>query len=113
MNPSESQAGAPAIQSSGSRQTPTISTKSLSVLVTGIVMLVGLLRCEQKDIPEMFKIFIGSNSYAVVGWVLAVLFLIGGISFTVILNKLHRGEIDRLAAERDKLQSVLLEKVQK
>jgi hypothetical protein len=78
------------------------------VLVTGVVLLVALLRADPKDIPEMVRILVGSSPFCAVGWVLAVVFLIVGIVFVVILRHIQESEIKRLTDQRDKLQSLLL-----
>jgi p-aminobenzoyl-glutamate transporter AbgT len=107
-NPKTQESEAAPIQSSRSPWNATISTKSLSVVVTGIVMLVALIKAEPKDIPEMVRIMVGSSPFCAVGWVLAVVFLVVGIIFVVTLRNIHEQEIKRLAQERDKLQSKLL-----
>jgi hypothetical protein len=101
------------IQSSRSRLIPTISTKSLSVLVTGMVMLAAIIKADPKDIPIMVRAMVESSPWATVGWVLAIVFLIGGLVFVVTLSKVQGAEITRLAKERDKLQNKLLDIVKK
>ncbi len=76
-------------------------------------MLTAILKADSKDIPVMVDSMMGSSPFAVVGWVLAVVFLIGGIAFPVIMHKIYQGEIKRIAEERDRLQSTLLELTKK
>ena len=76
-------------------------------------MLAAILKADSKDIPAMVDSMVGSSPFVVVGWVLAIVFLIGGIVFPVIMHKIHQGEIKRIADERDRLQSTLLELTKK
>jgi len=46
----------------------------------------------------------------VVGWTLAVVFLLGGIILVKLQDRLHQREISRVAGERDELQKLLLNK---
>jgi len=78
--------------------------------MTGAVFLTALIKADKKDIPEMVKILAGSNPSCFVGWVLATVFLVGGIVFVVVLNKIREQEINRLVQERDRLQTLLLDK---
>lgn len=98
------------MQSSQQNWTTVVSTKNLSVVVTGAVLMVALLKAERKDIPEIVSIMFGSNTFAVVGWSLAVTFLVCGVLFCMVLSRVHRAEIERLAKERDRLQSNQLTK---
>jgi hypothetical protein len=99
------------LQSSHVRRPPVLTTRNLSVVVTGIVLIVALLKADPKDIPEIIKTLVGSSSFAVIGWTLAMVFLLGAIGAVSLVVFLHGKEIDRLAKERDSLQGKLLEQV--
>jgi len=42
--------------------------------VTGLVLLVALMKADSKDVPVIIKILFGSDTFAVVGWTLALVF---------------------------------------
>lgn len=79
-------------------------------MVTGAVVLVALLKADSKDIPRIVEILFGSDTFAVMGWILAVVFLVGGVLFVRMQQKIYELEIDRLAKERDRLQITLMGK---
>jgi len=87
-----------------------LSTKGLSIVVTGIVLITALLKANSKDIPEIVKIIFDSSSFSLIGWVLAVVFLIGSVLSMVFMAISHDKEIDRLVSERNALQKILMEK---
>jgi uncharacterized membrane protein YozB (DUF420 family) len=101
------------IQSSKRPRTPVLTTKNLSIVVTGLVLVVALLKADTKDIPEVVKILFGSDTFTVVGWTLAVVFLLGGAIFVKLQDRLHQREISRVSGERDELQKLLLNKTLK
>lgn len=96
------------IQSSQRQRTPILTTKNLSIAVTGLVLVIALLKARREDIPKIVEILFGSHTFAAVGWVLAVVFLLGGAIFTKLQDRLHQREIARMANERDELQKQLL-----
>jgi hypothetical protein len=86
------------------------STRNLSVLVSGAVIIVGLLKAKQEDIPKIFETLFGSHLWAALGWALAILILVGSIVLVRLVMRIDGKEIDRLAKERDRLQEKLLSK---
>ena len=96
------------IQSSARPRPPLLTTKNLSILVTGAVLIVALLKADSKDIPKIVETLTTSNTFAIVGWVLAAVFLLGSSIFIWLLVRFYGREMTRLAAERDSLQSRLL-----
>lgn len=98
------------IQSSQQYRVPGLATRNLSVVVTGIVAIVALFRAKQEDIPKIVEILVGSKTFAIVGWALAIIFLlVGAILITLLIFNNDR-EIKRLTKERDDLQTRLLDK---
>ena len=96
------------IQSSRRPNPSVLTTKNLSIVVTGLVLLVALMKADSKDVPVIIKILFGSDTFAVVGWTLALVFLLGGAIFIRLQDRVHQREISRLASERDELQKLLL-----
>lgn len=87
-----------------------LNTKGLAVIVTGAVVIVALVRAKQSDIPVIVKEFLDSPFVAAAGWFVAAVILIASIICFKVVGRDHSHELDRLAKERDRLQSKLLEK---
>jgi hypothetical protein len=100
----------PAIQSSkGNVQNVRFfTTRNLSVIVSGSVLITALLKAESKDVPTIVSALVGSDEVAVVGWAIAGVILVSSVVLVRIMMKIHDREIERLANERDKLQTKLL-----
>ena len=96
------------IQSSERSRPAILTSKNLSIVVTGLVLLFAIAKAETKDIPKIVETIFGSNTLAVTGWILAVILLIGNIVSVKLLIKLHDREMDRIAKERDDLQMKLI-----
>lgn len=87
-----------------------LSTKGLSIVITGSVLIVGLVKADSADIPKIFEIVFRSNTFTTIGYVLAVMFLLGGVIFIRLQQGIYEREISRLSKERDDLQKKLLDK---
>jgi predicted membrane metal-binding protein len=100
------------IQSSDSKpgRVRFFSTRNLSVLVTGAIVVVGEVKADPKDIPKIFDSLFASHLWAALGWALAIILLICSIILIRIIMMIDGKEIDRLAKERDELQKKLLAK---
>lgn len=99
----------PPIQSSGRFRVPGISTKSLSVVIAGMVAIIAILKAKRSDIPQIVETIFGSHVFAAIGWTLAIVILLTSVvSIKLLINRDDR-EIKRLTDERDKLQRKLLE----
>lgn len=96
------------IQSSQPYRVPGLATRNLSVVVTGTVAIVALFRAKQEDIPKIVQILVGSTTFAVVGWALAIIFLLVGAALITLIVRNDDREIKRLTKERDDLQRRLL-----
>jgi len=79
-------------------------------VVTGAVVIVGLLRAKQEDIPKMFQMLFASDLWCALGWIVAVLIVVCSIILVRLVMRIDGMEIDRLAKERDELQKRLLSK---
>jgi hypothetical protein len=103
----------PTIQSSSDARPKRVTfftTRNLSVLVTGAVIIVGLFRADTKDIPKIFETLFESHPGCALGWIIAVVILVAAIILIRIVMRIDGKEIDRLAKERDELQKRLLDK---
>jgi hypothetical protein len=99
----------PPIQSSQRFRTPGITTKNLSIVVTGAVLIVALLKAKREDVPKIVETIFSSHSFCVLGWALTFVVLFASVVFVKVLIRLHDKEIGRLSNERDELQTRLLE----
>jgi len=96
------------LQSSARNWQPVLTSKNLSIIVVGIVLIVAIIMADPKDVPKIVDIVVGSHVWATTGWVLAVIFLIAGIALMKLLMTIYDKEIDRIAKERDYLQNILI-----
>lgn len=90
-----------------------LNTKGLTVIVTGGVIIVALLRARRSDLPLIVNDFARSYFVDISGWLMAFIILIVAIIFIWFMRKDHQGEIARLAKERDDLQGKLLSRLEK
>jgi hypothetical protein len=79
-------------------------TAGVSVLVSGALIAIALFRAERKDIPAIVKSVFESDTFAIVGWSLAGIFLVVGAFIIHFLMKTQGAEISRLSAQRNELQ---------
>jgi len=101
------------IQSSKPLREPILTSKNLSVVVTGALGAIALLKADTKDIPVIIKTLAESKETHITGWVIAGIFLVSSIVLVRLMKYLYEAEIDRLARERDRLQRILLERKDK
>jgi len=101
----------PALQSSKSGQ-PTVArfftTRNLSVVIVGAVLIIAMFRADSKDIPAIVQTLVDSRSTAIIGWAIAAIVLLGSIVVIRLLSHVYENEIERICKERDKLQNKLL-----
>ena len=101
----------PALQSSKSGQ-PTVArfftTRNLSVVIVGVVLIIAMFRADSKDIPAIVQTLVDSRSTAIIGWAIAAIVLIGAVVIVRLLSHVYEQEIERICKERDKLQNKLL-----
>jgi uncharacterized membrane protein YdcZ (DUF606 family) len=97
------------IQSSQQHRQPLLTSKNISIIVAGSVLIVALFRADPKDIPLIVDTLTRSNWWAAVGWTLAGSFLFAAAVIIKLLTRFYDREMNRLAAERDELQRKLLE----
>jgi hypothetical protein len=100
----------PPIQSSGRFRVPVITTKNLSVVITGAVLIVALLRAKQDDIPKIVEMLVNSYLFCSIGWILAIVILLSSVVLIKLLIRFYDKEVARLSKERDDLQTRLLKK---
>ena len=103
----------PPIQSSQRFRVPVITTKNLSVVISGLVAIVAILKARKGDIPKIVEMFFGSHFFATLGWALACLILLGSVVFIKLLIRFYDKEVARLSKERDELQAKLLKEIKK
>jgi uncharacterized oligopeptide transporter (OPT) family protein len=109
-NPS---ASSPTLQSSKTTRdiyAKFFTTRNLSVIVVGVVLIIALFRADPKDIPRIVEILAGSSNSAIIGWAIAFIILAGAVILVKLMKKIYENEIERLAKERDQLQRMLLER---
>ena len=97
------------IQSSKSSAPFVLNTKYISVVVTGCVLIVALLKADAKDIPKIIEVVFQSPTVVINGYFLAGMFLLGGVIFIRLQQGIYEREISRLSKERDELQKKLLD----
>jgi hypothetical protein len=85
-----------------------LTSKNLSITIVGAVLLVALIKAKPEDIPEIVKTITNAGNFCNLGWIFAILFLLGGVIIVRLQSNSHSKEISRLARERDKLQERLL-----
>jgi hypothetical protein len=78
--------------------------------LVGIILIVGILKADSKDIPLMLETLVGSRIWATAGWIAAVVILVASIVVNRAMRQVHDQEIDRLARERDRLQDILIKR---
>jgi chromate transport protein ChrA len=100
----------PSIQSSQRYRVPGITTKNLSIVVTGIVLIVALLKARKQDVPKIVETIFSSHLFCALGWALTFVILLASVVFVKLLIRQHDKEIGRLSNERDELQTRLLER---
>ena len=98
------------IQSSQRYQQPILTSKNISIIITGSVLIVALFRADPKDIPVIVDTLTKSNIWAAVGWTLAGSFLFAAAVIIKLLTRFYDREMNRLAQQRDELQRILLER---
>lgn len=98
----------PPIQSSQRGRSPVLTSRNISIVITGAVFIYAIYRADSKDIPKIVESLVGSNTFAVVGWILACVFLLGAIISIKLQSRIYEKELNRLAKERDELQRLLL-----
>ena len=98
------------IQSSERSWQAVLTSKNLSIVVTGAVLIVAILRADPKDIPKIIEVLLESHVWATTGWVLAGVILIASIVMVKLLLKFYGNELKRVAKERDELQSMLIQR---
>src|SRR6266568_6470115 len=54
------------MKSSG--QPALVTSRGLSILVAGAVIIVALIKADKKDIPEIVRLLTSSDAWAVTGW---------------------------------------------
>jgi len=111
INPSGSQQERSKLQSSKPSQPIVVrffTTRNLSVLIAGLVLIIAMFRADQKDIPVIVQTLVDSRSTAVIGWALAFIILIVAVVFVRLLSHIYEKEIERICKERDKLQNRLM-----
>ena len=74
--------------------------------------MTALLKADSKDIPKIVETLAGSGGFSLVGWVLAVVFLLVGAVMVTVLIKIYGKEIARISHERNELQKLLIERTQ-
>lgn len=94
----------PPIQSSDRFRVPVLSTKNLSIVVSGVVAIVALLKAKREDIPKIVEILTKSHTVCAVGWTLAIVFLLASVVSVKLLIRLNDREMRRLSDERNDLQ---------
>jgi len=101
----------PALQSSKQGR-PVVArfftTRNLSVVIIGLVLIIAICRADPKDIPGIVQTLVNSRSAVIVGWAIAAIILIAAIVMLRLLSYVYEKEIERLCKERDKLQNKLL-----
>jgi high-affinity nickel permease len=106
----------PALQSSHQGRPISVkffTTRNLSILVIGLVLVVAMIRADANDIPKIVETLAGSRSTAVIGWSIAFVILAAAVIFIKMMSHIYEKEIERLCKERDKLQSTLLKNGEK
>lgn len=96
------------MQSSERTGQPVLTSKNLSIIVVGLVLITAMIRADSKDVPQIVKILVESNSWAITGWILALIELIAGVVLIKLLMRFYEKELKRVAQERDNLQIQLL-----
>lgn len=96
------------IQSSERSWPAVLTSKNLSIVITGAVLIVAILKAERKDVPEIIRILLESQVWATTGWVIAVVILLSSIVMIKLLVRFYDQELKRVAKERDELQSILI-----
>lgn len=98
------------VQSSSAFRFLGLSTAGLSIVVTGAVAMVLILSARKEDLPKIAETLFESNTFAVLGWMLAVAILISSIILVKFMLNRHDKELNRVCAERDELQRILIER---
>src|SRR5260370_42368466 len=80
------------------------TTRNLSVIVVGAVLITAMVRCDTKDIPKIVEMLVSSHHTAVLGWSIATIILIGSVTFLRLSNRIHDREIERLTEQQNLLQ---------
>lgn len=85
----------------------TIATGKFWQLGWFVVMGLLIWRIESADLVEIARLFVESPVYSILGWVLfAATSLVSVLVFRVLRN-VYSGELERVVAERNELQSQL------
>ena len=100
----------PVIQSSQRFRVPGITTKNLSIVITGLVALAAILKAKKSDIPKIVELIFTSHLFCVIGWALAIVILLGSVVFVKLLIRFYDDGFRRVTRERDELQTRALRK---
>lgn len=98
------------IQSSERGWQAALTSKNLSIVIVGAVLLAAIIKADAKDIPQLLQILFGSKVWATTGWIFAVVELIAAVVMIKLLTRHYDKEMNRLAQERDYLQSMLIKR---
>jgi hypothetical protein len=98
------------LQSSARVPPAVLTSKNLSIIVVGAVLIVAIIKAESKDIPLIVQTLVESHVWATTGWVFAGVILITAVVVIRVLLNLYQKEINRIARERDELQKILLDR---
>ena len=85
-----------------------MNSQHLSIVVVATVLILAICRAETKDIPKIVETLFSSNTFATVGWVLLAVTVIIAILAIRFIMKRYETELERVCAERDKLQDHIL-----
>lgn len=96
------------IQSSRSYPRFTLTTQGLTVVLSAIVLIIALLKCDSKDVPKIIDSLVGTSAWPIIGWTLAIVFLIFGAIIVELQRRSYTREIDRLVQDRNDLQKRLM-----
>ena len=81
------------------------NTRSLAIVVSGIVLIVALLRADPKDVPKIVETVVNSGHVSLLGWIIAMIILVSAIVLIRVMCKIYDKEIERICKERDQLQN--------
>jgi hypothetical protein len=99
------------LQSSNSpthRRAYFLSTKNLSLVIVGVILIYAMYRADTKDIPKIVEIVFESHVATALGWGFAVMILAIAVVFHRLSAAIYEKEIARITKERDRLQELLL-----
>lgn len=92
--------------------TSLIAKAQLPVLLFGLIILVLVLKCSQKDASTLlFKILSIYELHFILGWILTVVLALGWYFSLKRTRRIHASEMDRVTKEKTELQNKLLGKL--